>query len=637
MKIIKRKLLGETGLVILAIFLVFLFSRTGLMQILELKALDWRFQLRKTRPVSDEIMLIGIDDPSIEILGRWPWSREYHAALIQALTDQKHRPKTIGFDILFTELSESFPERDQRLVEATEAVGNVIYAYFFEADRKKAILPFPELAEVSQGGFINAPPDRDGVTRFSPLIIEVEGKFYPSLDLQLIMNYLEVGPQDMQITRGKYISVKKSLKGAFKIPIDNQFRILINYAGDLDRFNGYSAVGILKAAGQLEKGEEPCIPLTDYKDKLGLVGLTATGTTDLRATPFSPKSPMVIVHTNVLNSILKRDFLFSASNWINHLIFVLLGLSVGFVSLRLKALRSILTVLGILGCYLAVNFYLFTRQGLWLAIASPLAVILFVYLVMIGYRYIVEEKEKRWVKKAFGHYLPASVMDEILSDPGKLKLGGEKKELSVLFTDIKSFTPYCERHSPEEVVHTLNEYFDRMTEVVFKHNGTLDKFIGDALVVIFGAPSKYSHLDHAKRACLTALDMSKELEILQEQWRGQGKEVLDIGIGINTGEMLVGNMGSSKIMDYTVIGDEVNLASRVQGLTRNYKVKIIITEATYRKVKDIVEVKPLGEARVKGKDKTVVIYELVGLKLEDRSQITEDRGQKKKKNLIVEK
>ncbi|MEA3328342.1 MAG: adenylate/guanylate cyclase domain-containing protein [Candidatus Omnitrophota bacterium] len=623
MKIIKRKLLGELGLIILAIFLMSLFSRTGLMQVLELKALDWRFQLRKTRPVSDEIMLIGIDDPSIETLGRWPWSRGHHAAMIKALSDRKYRPKTIGFDILFTELSESFPERDQRLVEATEAVGNVIYAYFFEADRQKAILPFPELAEVSQGGFINAPPDRDGVTRFSPLIIEVDGKFYPSLDLRLVMNYLEISPQDMQITRGKYISVEKSLNNAFKIPIDNQFRILINYAADLEGFNGYSALGILKAAGQLKKGEKPCIPLTDYKDKIALVGLTATGTTDLRATPFSPKSPMVSVHTNIINSILKRDFLFPVSRWINHLMFVLLGLSVGFISLRLKPLRSILTVLGVLACYLAVNFYLFTRQGLWLAIADPLAVILFVYLVMIGYRYIVEEREKRWVKKAFGHYLPASVMDEILSDPGKLKLGGEKKELSVLFADIKSFTPYCERHSPEEVVHTLNEYFDRMTEIVFKYNGTLDKFIGDALVVIFGAPSKYSHLDHAKRACLTALDMSKELKVLQEQWQGQGKELLDIGIGINTGEMLVGNMGSSKIMDYTVIGDEVNLASRVQGLTRDYNVKTIITEATYQKVKEIVEVRPLGEAKVKGKDKTVVIYELIRLKPEDRSRKSE--------------
>jgi adenylate cyclase len=615
MKIARKKFLGELGLIILAIFLVFLFSRTGLMEILEMKALDWRFQLRPKQPVSNEVILVGIDDLSIETLGCWPWSREYHAALIQALSKPACRPKAIGFDILFTELNESFPEGDQKLVEATESAGNVIYSYFFEADRQKAVLPFPELAEVSQGGFINAPPDRDGVTRFSPLIIKFEEEYYPSLDLQLIINYLDIEPEDIQVTAGKYISIEKSSKGAFKIPVDEQFRMLINYVGKIGRFNGYSAVGILKAASQLDRAEPPCIPLTDYKDKIALVGLTATGTTDLRATPFSPKSPMVSVHANVISNILERDFLFPVGRGINNLVFLLLGLGVGVVSLRFRPLVSILTVLGILTCYLGINFYLFTGQGLWLEVAGPLAVILTVYLVMIGYRYIVEEREKRWVKKAFGHYIPANVMDEILSDPKKLKLGGEKRELTVLFADIKSFTPYCERHQPEEVVHTLNEYFDRMTEVIFKHQGTLDKFIGDALVVIFGAPSKDSQSEQARRACLTALDMLKELESLQEEWRKQGKEILDIGIGINSGEMLVGNMGSSKVMDYTVIGDEVNLASRVQGLTRNYNVKIIITESTYNRViKDIVEARPLGEARVKGKDKTVVIYELKGLK-----------------------
>ncbi|MEA3560731.1 MAG: adenylate/guanylate cyclase domain-containing protein [Candidatus Omnitrophota bacterium] len=614
MKIVKRKLLGELGLIILAIFLVFLFSRTSLMQVLELKALDWRFQLRKTRPISDKVILIGIDDPSIEALGRWPWPREYHAGLIEAFSNQDYKPKVVGFDILFTEPNETCPECDQELVKETKTAGNVVYAYFFEDKKGKAILPFPELAKVSQGGFINAPPDKDGITRFSPLMIKFKEKHYPSLDLQLIMNYLDISPEDIEIIHGKYINIKKSLQGAFKIPIDDDFRMLINYAGDLDKFEGYSAVGILKAASQIKKGEKPCIPLSDYKGKIALVGLTATGTTDLRATPFSPKSPMVSVHANALNSILKKDFLTPVNAWINYLVFILLGLGVAFISLRLKPLKSILTVLGVLCCYLAVNFYLFVRQGLWLAAAGPLAIILSVYLVMIGYRYIIEEKEKRWVKKAFGHYVPAGVMNEILSDPNKLKLGGEKKDLSVLFADIKSFTPYCERHSPEDVVHILNEYFDRMTEVVFKHNGTLDKFIGDALVVMFGAPSKYSHPDHAKWACLTALDMAGELKSLQEEWQKQGKEILDIGIGINTGEMLVGNMGSTKIMDYTVIGDEVNLASRVQGLTRNYNVRIIITEATYNKVKDIVEARPLGEAKVKGKDKTVIIYELVGLK-----------------------
>ena len=611
---VKKKLLIELGLIVLTVFLVFLFSLTGLMNLLELKSLDWRFQLRPLRPVSDKIMLIGIDDPAIEALGRWPWPRDYHAGLIQILSDEKYKPKVIGFDILFTEPDEAHPECDQTLVEETRACGNIVYAYFFEEDKQKAVLPFAELAEVSQLGFINAPPDRDGVTRSFPVFIEYQGKYYPSLGFQLITDYLDIDPQDVEIIPGRYISVKKSSQGPFRIPVDEQLRMLINYAGDIERYGGYSAVGILKAASQLEEGQSPCIPLGAYKDKLVLVGLTATGTADLRATPFSPKSPMVSVHANVVNNILKKDFLVSPASRLNYLIFILLGLGIGLISIRLSPLRSILAALGILLCYSAVNLYLFFEQGLYLELARPVLVILAVYLVVIGYRYIAEESEKRWVKKAFGRYLPASIMDEVLSDPGKLRLGGEKRELTVLFSDIRQFTPYCERHQPEEVVSTLNEYFDRMTEVIFKHNGTVDKFIGDALVVIFGAPSKELQSDHAERACRAALDMLKELETLQKQWQNQGKEILEIGIGINTGQMLVGNMGSSKIMDYTVIGDEVNLASRVQGLTRNYDVKAIITESTYQQVKDIIEARPLGEAKVKGKYKAAIIYELIGLK-----------------------
>jgi len=611
---VKKRLLIELGLIILTVFLVSLFSATGLIDVLELNSLDWQFQLRPPMTVSNKIMLIGIDDPAIEVLGRWPWSRDYHASLIQALSNKKYKPKVIGFDILFTEADETHPEFDQSLVDQTRESGNIVYASFFEEDREKIILPFSKLTEVSRQGFINAPPDRDGVTRFFPLFIKWQARYYPSLDFQLIADYLDIDYQDVEIIPGRYVNIKKSSQGPFKIPVDQQLRMLINYAGDIERYGGYSAVGILKAASQLEEGKPPCIPLVTYKDKLVLIGLTATGTADLRATPFSPKSPMISVHANVINSILEKNFLVSAPNWLNYLIFILLGLGIGLISIRLSPLRSILTALGILICYSAINFYLFFQQGFYLEMARPVFVILAIYLVIIGYRYIVEESEKRWVKKAFGHYLPTSIMDEILSDPGKLRLGGEKRELTVLFSDIRQFTPYCETRQPEEVVSTLNEYFDKMTDVVFKYNGTVDKFIGDALVVIFGAPSKTLQSDHAERACRAALDMLKELKILQEKWQRQGKEVLEIGIGINTGEMLVGNMGSSKIMDYTVIGDEVNLASRVQGLTRNYDVKAIITESTYLKVKDIVETRPLGEAKVKGKYKAAVIYELIGPK-----------------------
>jgi adenylate cyclase len=205
------------------------------------------------------------------------------------------------------------------------------------------------------------------------------------------------------------------------------------------------------------------------------------------------------------------------------------------------------------------------------------------------------------------------IVDELIRDPSKAKLGGDRKEISVLFSDIRGFTSFSEKHQPEEVVTQLNEYLGAMTNIVFEYDGTLDKFVGDAVMAFWGAP--LDQADHAERACRCALAMIGNLQELQKKWESEGKYVIDIGIGINTGDMIVGNMGAEgKKMDFTVIGDNVNLGARLEGLTRKYNNHIIISEFTYSKVKDIVKVNELGSVTVKGKEQPVVIYDLVGLK-----------------------
>ena len=230
------------------------------------------------------------------------------------------------------------------------------------------------------------------------------------------------------------------------------------------------------------------------------------------------------------------------------------------------------------------------------------------------YRFLAEERQKIWIRKALGRYLAPNVMQEVLKNPDQLKLGGTRKNLTVLFSDIVGFTPICEKLQPEEVVQLLNEYLGKMTECIFKHSGTLDKYVGDEIVAFFGAPGGEHADDHPKHAILAALDMQDELTALQKKWADEGKETIRCGIGINTGEMLVGNMGSSDIFDYTVIGDEVNLGARVEQLTRLHKCDIIVTEATYKHIQDLVEAKELGVEKVKGKEKGVRIYEVLGRK-----------------------
>ena len=637
----KGRRLCELAFLLIALLVVFLLSESQLIKAFELKSLDYRFRLRGPRRISEDIKIIVIDDPSIEVFGRWPWARDHHAALVHLLcADERYKPRVIGYDILFTEADRAHPEYDETLAEQTRLAGNLCYAYFFpkegleEIPQKSSILersflphveeprdgllkaknvtlPLPELTRYAQVGFSNIPPDSDGSSRWTPLVMEYRGRYYPSLALQMAFSYLGIEADDIKVIPARHIEIKKSRIGSFKIPIDPKGRMLINYAGDIEAFGGYPFLEVVRAATQGEGGQRPT-GLTDLKDKLVIVGLTAAGTSDLRATPFSSKSPMIIAHASVINDILRGDFLVRAGRSVNILIFLFMAVTVGLSSIHFRPLKSALAFILALMAVFGLTYYLFVH-GLWIDMVRPTLGVLAVYLAVTGYRYGVEEKEKRWVKRAFAHYLPANVMNEILMDPSKLKLGGERRELSVLFSDIRGFTKFCESRSPEEVVARLNEYFDRMTEVVFRHSGTLDKYIGDAMIVIFGAPSKEVESDHARRACLTALDMMKELKLLQDKWREEGSSPLHIGISINTGEMVVGNLGSTKIMDYTVIGDEVNIAARLQGLTRKYGKAILITEATYNQVKDTVEAKRLAEVQVKGRTRPIAVYELIGL------------------------
>jgi adenylate cyclase len=663
-------------LFVIFIALILFFADFRFLHFMELKTLDLRIASRGEQPPGNETVIAVIDEKSLAELGRWPWSRETIARLVDAL--HKAGTKAIGFDVIFSEPDESanlktidgiidelkksgireekifsilnkkkaIGDTDAALAKAIGRAKNVTLGYFFHLSQKDVshlsendisekaklisnsryqMVKSPEkgasdevlihgyapevnlkiLSDDATGsGYFNAIPDKDGAMRWSPLVIKFRGDYYPSLAVSVLRQYLDSPVLSLNL---QAYGVENLGIGRIKIPTDEAGRLLISYLGPEKTFPHYSITDIIH-----EK-----ISSENLRDKIVLVGATAVGIYDLRVTPFGAAYPGVEIHATVIDNILRGNFLIHSglTKIIDVCLIILLGLVTWFIVSRLRAVSSIIALIILLGCFVAANILLFSRFNIWLNLVYPVLTMLAIYLGITVYRYVSEEKEKKKIRGAFQYYLTASVINEMLKDPTKLKLGGDKKDLSVLFSDIRGFTTISEKLTPEELVSLLNEYLTAMTDIVFAYEGLLDKYMGDAIMAVYGAP--LNQPDHAKRACLTALAMMNELRTLQDKWQKENRPALDIGIGINTGEMVVGNMGSQMRFDYTVMGDMVNLGSRLEGINKEYGTNIIISEFTYNAVSDIVTCRELDWVQVKGKQKPIKIYELLSEKKDE--------------------
>lgn len=464
--------------------------------------------------------------------------------------------------------------------------------------------PLPRFGQVAEAfGYFNVVPDPDGPMRRIRMLNLHEGKLYPSLSLITAARYLnaEIHPINGSIKPG--VTIDGVMLGDRMVPTNLHSHLLVNYYTDPQKyFPTYSVADFIDGTVKPEV----------YKDKVVLFGMTAQGLYDLRPTPFSSTTPGVYIHASAVQNILDNNFLerYFGIALIEILAFLLLGLVMGVTMPRVPPWAGALLTLGFaLGLYFFDITFIFSK-GTWMLNVLPTMQATFTFIGVALYGYLTEGKEKRKIRKAFQFYLTKSVVDEMLKEPEKLKLGGEKRNCTVLFSDIRGFTTISERLTPEQLSNLLNEYLTPMTNLVFKYDGTLDKYMGDAIMAIFGAPVAYE--DHAARACFTALEMIEELRVLQEGWRARGVPELDIGIGMNTGEMAVGNMGSEVRFDYTVMGDNVNLGSRLEGINKQYGTNIIISESTRREAGNRVHVRELDSVRVKGKREPVMIYELLG-------------------------
>lgn len=595
--------------------------------LLRMKAIDFYFNARGPIQSHSDIIIVAIDDMSVKEFGVWPWPRSYHARLINFL--KKAQAKAIGFDATFADNSPD-PIDDKNLIEATKVSGIVYHAMYFSPERRiraetkkvsiivttetekeiekllpdfsmsvencsdlsipeagEATIPIPDLIKVSRGiGSINYEPEIDGVVRYAKLVFPFKGKYYPSLSVCLAAQCLGVEQKDIKLCN-EGIEI-----GTMKIPFNSQGKMLINYTGGTEKFKFIPYYRVIT-------GE---IPIQEFKDKIVLVGSTAVGAYDLRVTPYSSNFPGIGVHANIISSILNKKLFTQLPKIIGFILIVILGIIMGLVLPRLSPLFTAVFTAALFILLILSGVFLFSR-GYYLDIVYPGGMIFFGYLSISLFRFISEEKEKQEIKSVFNVHVSPAVVNELLSDPGKCQLFGTRKYLTVLFADIRGFTTISEKMQPEEVVALLNECFTELSDVVFKFDGFLDKFIGDALLAVFGTP--IAHKDDALRAVRTAWEMQQKINEIEKKHSYSG---LQIGIGINSGDVVAGNMGSQKRMNYTVIGDNVNLAQRLEDMAKGGQ--ILISEETYRLVYAIVNVNKLEPVVVKGKTQAVQIYEV---------------------------
>jgi adenylate cyclase len=645
-----------------------LFTPPGFVKLVELKLLDWHAALRSPLAPPPTITVVAIDEKSLEKIGRWPWPRTTTADLVGRLTEGGAR--LITLDLLYNEPDENSSlvlardladryrqlgvsraggpaqdfarvledrlgaaDTDRALTEAVTLTARVVLPYVFLfppapaaqltedehrlLNRSRMIafanraaeqafqpqhavgvlLPLPRLLTAAAGtGHANIFPDRDGAVRSIGLVARFGNGYYPSFILETARLAAGLPRSKVRLTAEQRLDF-----GAGSIPTDENGFMHLSYYGPRGAFRHLSASDVLTA-------KTP--PAVD--GHLVLVGFTAYGLMDVRPTPFDPNMPGIEIHATALANILEGRGLrrLTSMALVEAVIVLALAAVSPLVLPRLGATWSTVLVLGVAAAMVAGAHAAF-RAGTLIVLLPPLAALAAGHLGGITYQVLVEERERRFIKGAFQQYVPAEVVDHLARDHASLAFGGERRAMTILFSDIRGYTAFSERHPPEEVVAVLREYLTAMVEIVFRHKGTLDKFIGDSVMALWGAP--LDDPEHALNACRAAVEMQAALERLNAHWADGGRESLQAGIGIASGDVVVGNLGSNQRFSYTVLGDHVNLAARLEGLNKEYPTQrhIIISDGVYQQVRDLVTALPLGSVKVKGKFKPVDIYELV--------------------------
>ncbi|MDZ7641999.1 MAG: adenylate/guanylate cyclase domain-containing protein [Desulfurivibrio sp.] len=652
-------------LIIAAVLLFYSFGtdKPRLLNTLDKRLLDTMFSWRGPVPVSGEVVIVDIDENSLRELGQWPWPRDLVARLVANIT--AGGAAAIGLDMVFAEADRASPGRildelrqqhpeifvdkqlsqlrgaggldNDRLLGQTLARAPSVLGYVFQTrddglkdpaavpfpaaairlepasadfaelnlmDAYRAILNVAEISLAASEGFFNVFPGEDGIVRRVPLLMGMDGMPYPSLALEAAR--LGMGEEGVVIhaERAAYGGRRGILGvslGEHFIPTDERGQLTVNFRGPAYQFPYISASEVVEGH-KLER----------FADKIVLIGTSAAGLLDLRATPTAGVYPGVEVHASVIDNLLAGDP-FTQDIYteiaVTLLVVIVGGLLLTALLAYSGALAGGLAALALAGGLVGGNYFFFFKQQIQIGLVYPLAVIVLLFMVVTLFNYFFEGRQKRFISKAFSQYVPPELVDEMAAKPDQLGLGGDSREMTVLFSDVRGFTTISEGLEAGELTRLMNEMLTPMTRIIHRHRGTIDKYMGDAIMAFWGAP--LADPEHARHALEAGLEMVAVLPDLQQRFQARGWPAIRIGVGLNTGVMSVGNMGSEFRMAYTVLGDAVNLGARLEGLTKTYGVDIMVSEYTRRQVPDFAY-RELDRVRVKGKDRPVAIFEPLG-------------------------
>ena len=637
------------------------FYQYRFIQQLELWAYDGRLRLFMPNTLDPRVAIIDIDEKSLSAEGRWPWSRNKMALLVKQLFE-RYQVRVVGFDIVFAEPDTSSglasldelargPLKDNAEFQGflqngratldydrifAEEIGKhpVVLGFFLGGKTDKAgVLPEPTFHEKSlsggrnwefmhhlasgyssnigmlqrqaaSSGHLYPSLDFDGVTRRVPIFMRYGEGYYEALAFAMVRTYLGNAPARIKLDEprvGNLASIPWVSVGDIVVPLDERMSALVPYRGDRGVFRYIPATDVIRGT----------LPVEELKDKIVIVGTSAQGLLDLRSTPVREDFPGVEVHANLISGFLDQKIMHKPNLVlaISVLTVLLIGLPFAILLPRLSALTSTASVATTALLLLAVNFWAWTSHQFVVNIAAPLAMLALLYLLNMAWGFFMETRSRRLISGLFGTYVPKELVAEMSKNPEEYSMRGESREMTVLFSDVRDFTSISEGLTPESLRDMMNAYLTEMTEVIQQSRGTIDKYIGDAIMAFWGAP--LTDAEHAAHGVEAALGMQKRIRALDNEFARRGWPPLHIGVGLNCGPMNVGDMGSKFRRAYTVLGDAVNIASRLEGLTKEYGVGILVTENMVGAAQGFVY-REVDKVVVKGRQEGLAIYEPVG-------------------------
>ena len=614
-----------TGLLAFALALTAHFL--GLTRPLEWKSWDWRVRLfADEAKAGRDIAVVLIDQYSLDVYQKqqgitWPWPRQMYSALIDYF--KKGGAKACFIDMDLSASSPFGSDDDQDLSSAMSRAQNVFLPISLSAEQEEAVpvspdrlKPFsysgngvparalrpvkaaglpvePLLKSVRGVGNVLFTPDADGIFRRLPLLFLYKNLILPSVPLA-VADFL-----------GKDT-------GPWKVPLDPSGQMILRFHGPSGTYRTYSAAALINSWARIEEGKPPQVPAEEFAGKIVLVGGSAAGILDLRPTPLSAVSPGVEINATAVDNLLRGDCFRTPAPVVLWLMILACSLAAGIGTSYLRKIWHLsLFFLFCLALPAAAAGAAYT-SGFWLDFVAPEAGSILAFIGASLLNFSTEGRQRRFIKNVFRHYLSPHVIEQIIENPSLLKLGGEKREITSFFSDVAGFTPISESLPPERLVNLLNAYLSEMTDIILSTGGTLDKYEGDAIIAFWNAP--LDQPDHASRACRTALACQKRLSEIRPRFFGEYGHEVFMRIGLNSGPAVVGNMGSDQRFDYTAMGDTVNLASRLEGASKRYKVPVLIGEQTFHQIKETFIARKVDVIRVVGKAKPVTVYEVIGEK-----------------------